>query len=110
MRRFHAPAYRELPAVSVDQETGIAFASKKVMLPLKVRANPYGFIGKFQVLRAGEKLEQTRWKIVHNLAPKPAFGEAVKNGVISAFVASRSYDEVNRLALELAKLEPFSSA
>jgi hypothetical protein len=91
-----------------DQESGIALALKKHILPVKFSADPYGFIGKFQALKARKQLEDTCWKIAHNLVSRPAFRRAVKDGGINAFLRSGSFDESGRRAANLAKLEPFS--
>jgi hypothetical protein len=34
-----------------DQETGLALAFKKLIIPIRVDVNPYGFVGKLQALR-----------------------------------------------------------
>lgn len=34
-----------------DQETGIAFFNKKMIIPLEINILPYGFIGKYQALK-----------------------------------------------------------
>jgi hypothetical protein len=102
-RSFHGSLW-------TDQETGIAVAWKKLVLPLKFSVDPYGFIGKFQALKARKELDETCWKIIHNLASKPAFGESMRDGVISAFLGSRNFAESGWLAQPLLKLEPFSSA
>lgn len=93
-----------------DQETGIAVARGKVILPLRFSVLPYGFIGKFQALNANKDLEGACWKIAHKLASKPAFRDAVTNGVITAFLQSSSFEESARRAKALSKFEPFSAA
>jgi hypothetical protein len=91
-----------------DQECGIALALKKDILAVKFTNDPYGFIGKFQALKARKQLEDTCWKIVHILASRPAFKRAARLGAINAFLSSGSFDESGRRAANLSKLEPFT--
>ncbi|HXR17316.1 MAG TPA: toll/interleukin-1 receptor domain-containing protein [Terriglobales bacterium] len=102
-RSFHSSLW-------TDQETGIAVARGKVILPLRFSVLPYGFIGKFQALKAQKDLQGTCWKIAANLASKPAFKEAVTEGVITAFLQSSNFEESARRAKVLPKFEPFSAA
>jgi len=92
-----------------DQETGIALAHKKRILPLKISSDPYGFIGKFQALKLRKELEDACWKIVRNLVSPPALGDRIRDGLIGAFLESGSFDESKRRADLLEKLKPFSS-
>ncbi len=93
-----------------DQETGIAFASGKFILPLKVSPDPYGVIGKLQALKVRKELEDTCWKIVQFLASHPDLGDRPRDGVIDAFLKSTSFEESARFAAALLKLEPFSDS
>lgn len=100
-RSFHSSLW-------TDQETGIAVARRKVILPIRFSVVPYGFIGKFQALKAQKDLQETCWKITLNLASKPVFKEAVTEGVITAFLQSSSFEESAHRAKVLPKFEPFS--
>lgn len=91
-----------------DQETGIALAHNKRILPLKISSDPYGFIGKFQALRLRKELEGEYWKIVRNLLSPPALAERIKDGLIAAFLESPNWDESKRRADLLERLKPFS--
>ena len=93
-----------------DQETGIAFASKKLILPLKLSADPYGFIGKLQAQRVRPGPEGTCWKIAGVLASRPPLREPIRDGVIAAFLKSSSFEEADRRAAALLKFQPFSKA
>jgi hypothetical protein len=93
-----------------DQETGIAFASEKFILPLKVSPDPYGFIGKLQALKVRKELEETCRKIVQVLASCPVLGDRARDGVIDAFLRSTSFEESARLAAALSKLKPYSTS
>ena len=91
-----------------DQETGIAVARNKLIVPVKFSVVPYGFIGKFQALKARKELDDTCWRIVQKVASKPAFRKGMRDGVIKAFLESRSFEESARRAKMLVKFEPFS--
>jgi hypothetical protein len=93
-----------------DQETGIALASKKFVLPLKFGTDPYGFIGKLQALKARKELSETCLKLVHLLASNSAFRQRFQDGAIDSFLKSSSFEESGRIAAGLPKLEPFSLA
>jgi hypothetical protein len=71
----------------VDQETRIAFASSKLIVPLQVDILPYGFIGKYQALKIckaseGESdfdLNETASKITSAIANDGRFKEKTGN-------------------------------
>ncbi len=102
-RRFHSSLW-------TDQETGIAVAREKLIVPVKFSVVPYGFIGKFQALKACKDLDETCWRIAHILASNPVFAEAAREGVIKAFLESAEFEESARRAKLLSKFEPFSVA
>ncbi len=102
-RSFHSSPW-------TDQETGIAVARRKLILPVKFSVVPYGFIGKFQALKARKDLDETCWVIALNLASKPVFRETITEAVITAFLESGTFEESARRAKVLPKFEPFSVA
>jgi hypothetical protein len=99
-RNFHSSLW-------TDQETGMAIAQKKLILPVRFSVVPYGFIGKFQALKARKDLEETCRRIALNLALKPPFKESVTEGAITAFLKSPTFNESARRAEFLSKFEPF---
>jgi hypothetical protein len=102
-KRFHSSNW-------TDQETGIAFASEKFILPLKVSPDPYGFIGKLQALKVRKELEETCRKIVQVLASRPVLADRARDGLIDIFLRSTSFEESARLAAALLKLKPYSTS
>jgi hypothetical protein len=93
-----------------DQETGIAVGLKKVIVPLKVTRNPYGFISKYQAqLLDSETVEAACWKVVRRLATKPKLADGIRDGVIQMFGKSRSFAAAADNAKKLKSLEPFSN-
>jgi hypothetical protein len=101
-----------------DQETGIAVAMSKIIVPLKLTVNPYGFINRYQAqsfdgAASGSAvfppvIDEACWRIVKTLAAHKKIGSEIKGGVIKAFGGSGSFREAAREAARLFSLEPFS--
>lgn len=74
-----------------DQETGIATAHGKVIVPIKIHGDPYGFIGKIQALKWDvDDEEQSFKKLVKVLMEKKLL---TVEGLILRFSNSNSYDD-----------------
>jgi len=77
-----------------DQETGIAVALGKIIVPMKMPVNPYGFISRYQAqsFEGAAKgtsifppvIDEACWKIVKTLASHKKIGSGVKDGVVKA--------------------------
>lgn len=101
-----------------DQETGIAIALRKIIVPMKLGLDPYGFIGRYQAQSfAGAAdetsiylpvIEEACWNIVKTLASYKKIASEVRDGVIAAFGRSGSFREAGKFALRMQSLEPFS--
>lgn len=100
-----------------DQETGMAVALGKIIVPMKVTINPYGFIAKYQAqsfadVLDGKSIDQSAisrasWKIVKTLADNKKIGGAVRDGMIAAFGRSNTFAEAAENAEGLQAVEPF---
>jgi hypothetical protein len=88
----------------------MAVALRKLILPVKFGVVPYGFIGKFQALKAHKDLNEACWGIAHSLASKPDLREAIVEGAITAFLESGGFEESASRAKALLKFAPFSNA
>jgi hypothetical protein len=101
-----------------DQETGVAVASKKIIVPLKVTMNPYGFINRYQAqsfhgAAVGGSLfppviREACWNIVKTLSSNKKVARPIRDGMIEAFGNSGSFNESASNATKLESLEPFS--
>jgi len=101
-----------------DQETGIAVTLSKIIVPLKLTVNPYGFINRYQAqsldgAARGSKvfppvIDEACWNIVKTLASNKKVGGGIRDGVIKAFGGSGSFQEAAREASRLFSLEPFT--
>lgn len=92
-----------------DQETGIAVGLKKIIVPLKVTINPYGFISKYQAqFLDGDNVHDACWNVVKTLASNPKVADGIKDGVIQLFGDSGSFGSAAGSATKLQSLEPFN--
>ena len=94
----------------VDQESGIAVAMDKFIIPVKLDVDPYGFIEKYQALKFDRRMYRESCKqIVKIIANRAEFSEAVKDGVIQSFLRSDSYEQANRRSLIVEGLAPYTT-
>jgi hypothetical protein len=76
-----------------DQETGIAIAHDKLIIPLKVTVDPHGFILRFQALKADiNEILPSCYKLAKVIASKPVLGGLFKDALIKRFGDSWSFD------------------
>jgi len=77
-----------------DQETGIALAHKKVIVPLKTARDPHGFIKEIQALRIDpENAAKSCLGIIRAMAAASKIKTQVKDDIIKAFCASESFND-----------------
>lgn len=103
-----------------DQETGIAVAEQKLIIPLKVDIDPYGFIAKVQAFKfqyntSNNSDGSTSYfcydsclKIVELIVENKNLKENIKQGIINSFLKSRSFDSAADKAKLLEKFNTFS--
>lgn len=101
-----------------DQETGAAVALEKIIVPMKLTINPYGFVSKYQAQSFRGAANQGAvfppvilaacWSIVKTLGRHKQIGGTIKDGVIGAFGRSGSFKEAADNADKLSTVEPFS--
>ena len=89
-----------------DQEVGIAIGRKIFVLPIRYKADPYGFIGKYQAVTFTEIVEVTE-TIVDILVSNDKTKTKMANAIVSIFCKSDSFaDAKNNLSL-LEKVADF---
>ncbi|MDF1496829.1 MAG: toll/interleukin-1 receptor domain-containing protein [Patescibacteria group bacterium] len=89
-----------------DQESGIAFAKQKVILPIKVSANPYGFLQRFQADAYKPEMGFNGMRLVEFLvAAKPYLKIRVVDSVINHFAVSDFWDVAGRRAKLVKEIE-----
>lgn len=75
-----------------DQETGIAFTRDKLIIPLKVTKDPYGFISKTQALPVNTTaIKPSCRKLVKTILSKPGVGDLLIDDLITRFGKSGSW-------------------
>lgn len=93
-----------------DQETGIAVAQGKEIVPLKVTTNPYGFIATRQALKINKHFPgDACWKIVKSLAgSKKTIGKQVRESLIRVFHNSSTFDIAAANTARLTEIDSYS--
>lgn len=92
-----------------DQEVGFALACRVPVLPISIDLVPYGFLGRFQTLKAKYKrAQEVADGIIDWLVETPSAQEAMTEGLVTALVGSQSYHRTRRLMALLEKLPRFT--
>ena len=91
-----------------DQETGFAVSDGKLVIPLKIDIDPYGFIGKIQALKVGESIPECCDEIVGIIKNTPLF-DRLREVFIDSFVKSKDFDNANENSDSLESYEPFTA-
>lgn len=90
-----------------DQESGIALAEDKFIIPLNVNLVPYGFIGKYQALKLDRNISDSCDKIIEIIDNTP-LNEKLTDSLIKRFIESWNFVAANENAQLLEKREPFT--
>ena len=96
-----------------DQEIGAAIGRKKVIIPVRIGKDPYGFIGKYQAIQgSGKNAHQTCKEIVEFLftydGDNDELGELGKEIFVAAVAQAGTFSQANYLAEFLPKIEILS--
>ncbi len=92
-----------------DQETGIAYYLEKLILPIKVSADPHGFISRYQALLIRDNdVDQACKKIVERIAFDQSRGRLFKNALIRKFAACDSFNEAAKMTELLISFENYT--
>jgi hypothetical protein len=85
-----------------DQEVGVVFGRGKLILPLRVGQDPYGFVGQFQGLSAkGRKLQEIVPDILRILARHTRTRRPFSDALVTALEQSESWDAAKRATSDL---------
>jgi TIR domain len=83
----------------VDQEVGYCMSRRVLIIPLRLGANPYGFIAKYQGLQcAGRSVDEVAEEIFDLLITHDLTASTMASGLMGRFEEAESYDDANRLA------------
>lgn len=92
-----------------DQETGIALANGKLIVPLKVHRDPYGFIGAIQAQKLNpEDPRPACARIAKIVGKNTKLQESFLDGLIQMFADSYSFEEAGRRAEMLLDFEGYT--
>ena len=95
-----------------DQETGIAVAhgKRKLIIPLKVDLDPYGFIGAIQAQRLdADNPTLACTKIAQIIGKNPERQQRFLDGLVQMFVGSFSFEEAGRAAEILLDFDGYTA-
>lgn len=101
-----------------DQETGIAIAYKKKIIPIKLEnVNPYGFISKYHALSLKKSSNgQELLKLVFTIGLlfaknyKDPYSEKAKNSIVAALKSSDSFYISNRIIKLICNCSKFNKS
>lgn len=89
-----------------DQEVGVAIGRKKLVIPVRVGADPHGFMGKFQGLQAqGLMPGVVADRIFTILARHPQSSGQLAEALVSKLEKCRSFDEARASAGLMERLQ-----
>ena len=89
-----------------DQEIGYALGNGKVVFPVSLGCDPYGFIGKVQAIRRNkEKIDDVGWQVFKRL---PCF-TSEEDAFVKAVESVSCFDDAVALAKLFSRLAPLSS-
>lgn len=82
-----------------DQETGIAFELGKMIIPIKIDIDPYGFIGHIQAFKFdNDKTIDACISIIQIVSKQREYKEELITTLILGFSDSKSFDDANNKA------------
>ena len=88
-----------------DQEVGMAFGLEKLIIPLKVDTDPYGFISKIQACKLDvEKPSRTCLKII-NVLKVSKFRESLIDSLLHGLEEANSFASANQMIEVLKDIE-----
>jgi hypothetical protein len=92
-----------------DQETGMAIALDKFIVPLKLGKDPYGFIGRRQACKFDyENIKESCLKIIQVIKDNSLFRESVKDCLLRSLDKAYSFDNATEIIKELETFETFT--
>ena len=93
----------------VDQEVGYCISRRVLVVPLRLGVDPYGFMGKYQGLQgAGVAVRDVAREIFELLIHHNLTSASMAAGLIGRLEDAENYDNANRLAGLLDKIESWS--
>lgn len=91
-----------------DQESGIAFADNKFIIPIDIGLVPYGFIGKYQALKYVDSSSACTEIIDTMIDENPLMKKRIQDDLIKELKDSKHFTDSNYIVKILEKFEPFT--
>ncbi len=92
-----------------DQEVGFSLARRIPVMPITIDVMPYGFMSKFQAMKAkGVASQALSRRITQWLSSTPTAQAPMTAGLVNAFADSASYDSTRRLLAMLQRMPRFT--
>jgi len=91
-----------------DQESGIAFARGKFILPINIGLVSYGFIGRYQALKYKDGPLTSKEIIEAIMNKNSLMKKRIKDDLIKKFKESQTFLEAGRAVDKLKDVEPFT--
>ena len=88
-----------------DQEVGIAYGLKKLIIPLKVDTAPYGFISKIQACKLDVENPKRTCKKIIKVLKDNEFSERVFDCLLRDLESAPTFDYVNESVKDLIEYE-----
>lgn len=94
-----------------DQESGMAIAHSKVIIPLMVEIDLHGFIKRYQALKLNVRdLSESSKNILLAISSNERLKKGAQEGFVSSFLASGGFDEANEKSELLESLGPYDKS
>lgn len=94
-----------------DQEVGIAIGRGKLVLPLRLGADPHGFLGKYQGLQAiGADDVTLAEKIVEILLQNPVSSQRMAEALVECLLSSPTYETSKRTVALLERVPQLNAS
>lgn len=92
-----------------DQELGVAIGRMIPIIPIHAGLIPYGFIGKYQALKAGTKsIEQLTQEVIEIFASKPKIASKISRALVEKLKLSKNWAQSKQIMDLIEKCQQFS--
>lgn len=92
-----------------DQESGIAEAGGKLIIPISIYKTPYGFLRKYQALKIkSNNLRKSCIEIITVIKQDPRFTQSLLDSLLNKLPRISSFDEAGRDFQLISQFDTFS--
>ena len=92
-----------------DQETGIAIAYNKLIIPIKLSVDPHGFISRYQALKIDiNNIKTSCHELIKVISSHPKLRSLFRNALIKKFGDSNNFENASHNTKILLSIEDFT--